>query len=98
MAERRIADNGHIGLATYIARELIGKNVESNLSEDDIFDFANRNPILLILDGLDEVPNKESRDEILKDCDAFVYRSLGEQADLQIVMSSRPRRLQRRIR
>ena len=83
-------ENGRAGLATYIARELIGRNVESKLSEDDIFELTNRNPILLILDGLDEVPNKESRAEILKDCDAFIYRCSGEQADLQIVMSSRP--------
>jgi hypothetical protein len=84
------SEGGPKGLATYIAQELIGKNVESRLSEDDIFELANRNPILLILDGLDEVPNIESRDEILKDCDAFIYRCSGEEADLQIVMSSRP--------
>jgi len=83
-------DKEKIGLATYIVRELVGKNVASNLVEDDIFELASRNPILLILDGLDEVPNKESRDEILKDCDAFIFRCSGENADLQIVMSSRP--------
>ena len=82
-------DRQPVGLATYIVRELIGKNVASNLVEDDIFELASRNPILLILDGLDEVPNKESRDEILKDCDAFIFRCSGENADLQIVMSSR---------
>jgi len=83
-------DKQPVGLATYIVRELIGKNVASNLVEDDIFELASRNPILLILDGLDEVPNKESRDEILKDCEAFIFRCSGENADLQIVMSSRP--------
>jgi hypothetical protein len=83
-------ENDRVGIASYIARELIGKNVESNLNENDIFELANKNPILLILDGLDEVPNKESRDDILKDCDAFLYRCSGENADLQIVMSSRP--------
>jgi hypothetical protein len=45
---------------------------------------------LLILDGLDEVPNKDDRDAMLKDCDAFLYRCSGENVDLQIVMSSRP--------
>ncbi|MDB5780907.1 MAG: hypothetical protein JWQ50_822 [Caballeronia mineralivorans] len=79
-----------IGLAKYIARELIGANVESALTADDIFQLANANPLLLILDGLDEVPNKESRDNILKDCDAFIYRCMGEKADVQVVMSSRP--------
>ena len=83
-------DREPLGLATYIVRELIGKNVASNLVEDDVFELASRNPILIILDGLDEVPNKESRDEILKDCDAFIFRCSGENADLQIVMSSRP--------
>jgi hypothetical protein len=78
------------GLATYIVRQLIGSNVASNLIEDDIFELASHNAILLILDGLDEVPNKEARDEIIKDCDAFIFRCAGENADLQIVMSSRP--------
>jgi len=83
-------ENQPVGLATYIVRQLIGNNVASSLMEDDIFELASRNPILLILDGLDEVPNKESRDEIIKDCDAFIFRCSGENADVQIVMSSRP--------
>src|SRR5690606_15091278 len=74
----------------YIAKELIGRNVDSNLTDDDIFDLANSNPILLILDGLDEVPSKSTRDQILKDCDDFLHRCVGEDANIQIVMSSRP--------
>lgn len=79
-----------IGIASYIARQLIGGIVESTLTQDDIFGLIASNPTLLILDGLDEVPNKDDRDTILKDCDAFLYRCSGEEVDLQIVMSSRP--------
>ena len=79
-----------LGIASYIARQLIGGTVESTLNQDDIFGLISLNPTLLILDGLDEVPNKDDRDAILKDCDAFLYRCNGENVDLQIVMSSRP--------
>ena len=71
-----------IGIASYIARQLIGGAVESTLDQNDIFALISSNPTLLILDGLDEVPNKEDRDGILKDCDAFLYRCSGEKVDL----------------
>lgn len=79
-----------MGIASYIARQLIAGTVESTLSQDDIFSLIASNPTLLILDGLDEVPSKDDRDALLKDCDAFLYRCSGEKADIQIVMSSRP--------
>ena len=78
------------GIASYIARQLIGGTVESMLNQDDVFGLIASNPTLLILDGLDEVPNKDDRDAMLKDFDAFLYRCSGENVDLQIVMSSRP--------
>ena len=83
-------DSTPIGIASYIARQLIGGAVESSLNQDDIFELISGNPALLILDGLDEVPNKDDRDAMLKDCDAFLNRCSGENVDLQIVMSSRP--------
>ena len=79
-----------IGIASYIARQLIGGTVESTLNQDDIFSLISSNPTLLILDGLDEVPNKDDRDAMLKDFDSFLYRCAGENVNLQIVMSSRP--------
>ncbi len=89
---RKLQSDGNIpvGIASYIARQLIGGAVESSLTQDDIFSLVSSNPTLLILDGLDEVPNKDDRDEILKDCDAFLNRCYGEGVDLQVVMSSRP--------
>lgn len=83
-------DSTALGIASYIARQLIGGVVESTLDQDDIFGLIATNPTLLILDGLDEVPNKDDRDAMLRDCDAFLYRCSGENVDLQIVMSSRP--------
>ncbi|MES2594869.1 MAG: hypothetical protein V4662_06020 [Verrucomicrobiota bacterium] len=78
------------GIASYIARQLIGGTVESAIDQDDIFELIASNPTLLILDGLDEVPNKDDRDALLREFDAFLYRCSGENVDLQIVMSSRP--------
>jgi hypothetical protein len=86
----QVDDSTPIGIASYIARQLIGGSVESTLNQDDIFGLIATNPTLLILDGLDEVPNKDDRELLLKDFDAFLYRCSGEDVDLQIVMSSRP--------
>lgn len=83
-------EHGRVGIALYIARQLIGAVVESSLTQDDIFSLISLNPTLLILDGLDEVPNKADRDVILSDFDAFLFRCSGENVDLQVVMSSRP--------
>lgn len=83
-------DANPTGIATYIAQQLIGGVVESTLNQDDIFALISDNPTLVILDGLDEVPNKDDRDALLKDCESFFYRCSGEDVDLQVVMSSRP--------
>ncbi len=78
------------GIAAYISRQLIGGVVESDLSHEDIFTLISKNATLLVLDGLDEVPNKDDRDDLLKDCEAFLYRCSGEDVNLQVIMSSRP--------
>ncbi|MBS0206421.1 MAG: hypothetical protein JSS49_26320 [Planctomycetes bacterium] len=83
-------DRTPAGIASYIARQIIGGSVESSLTQDDVFALISSNPTLLILDGLDEIPNKDDRDALLKDCDSFLNRCDGENVDLQIVMSSRP--------
>ncbi len=86
----QVHDLSNPGLALYIAKQLIGSAVESNLDQDDIFEALSNNPSLLILDGLDEVPNKEDRDSILNDFDSFLYRCVGDEVNIQIIMSSRP--------
>ncbi|WP_190806200.1 NACHT domain-containing NTPase [Leptolyngbya sp. FACHB-261] len=78
-------------LARYIAEGLINKNTSSSLEMDDIFDLASKNPILLIFDGLDEVPNPETRQQIIENLQIFLRRIDSENGDIQVILSSRPK-------
>ena len=83
--------NAHCELARYIIENLINQNVSSSLGMNDLFALIRKEPILLILDGLDEVPNPETREIILINLRVFLRRSKAEQADIQLIFSSRPR-------
>ncbi|MDZ8091392.1 MAG: hypothetical protein RMZ42_05555 [Nostoc sp. DedQUE05] len=83
-------DNKH-ELARYIVEVLINPNASSTLGMDDVFDLASKNPILLILDGLDEVPNSETRREIIANLQVFLRRIDSENGDIQVILSSRPK-------
>lgn len=78
-------------LARYIAEALINANTSSTLEMDDVFDLASKDPILLILDGLDEVPNPETRRQIIENLQIFLRRIDSEQGDIQVILSSRPK-------
>lgn len=84
-AERR---PGHV--ADYIANQLINVNVSSQLTADDVFGIMHKSAILVVFDGLDEVPGVIDRDNVIKAIDAFLLRAKGESTDLQVVLSSRP--------
>lgn len=83
-------DNKH-ELARYIVEDLINPNASSTLGMDDVFDLASKNPILLILDGLDEVPNPETRQQIIANLQVFLRRIGSENGDIQVILSSRPK-------
>lgn len=76
-------------LARYLA-ERIGRESSADLTMDDIFALASTNPLLLILDGLDEVPNPSLRESIFRELGTFISRCDGESCDLQLILSSRP--------
>ncbi len=78
-------------LARYVAESLINPNVASNLEMDDVFALTASDPVLLILDGLDEVPHAETRQEILGHLRVFMRRSKAENGDIQLLFSSRPK-------
>jgi hypothetical protein len=80
---------GH--LARYIAEALINANASSALTMDDVFGICAANPILLVLDGLDEVPHPDARKQILTHAGVFVSRATAENSDLSVILSSRPR-------
>lgn len=78
-------------LARYIVDVLINQNTSSTLVMDDVFELASKNPILLVLDGLDEVPNPEVRWQIVENLRIFLRRIDSEDGDIQIILSSRPK-------
>lgn len=79
------------GLASYIADQLISPNADATYRRDDVYDLISRDPCLVILDGLDEVPNTELRKQIVQDADLFLNRcnSIPE-ADVALIVSTRP--------
>lgn len=90
MSEEQI--NGRSGeMARYVAEVLINPNVSSSLNMDDIFAVVATDPILLILDGLDEVPHSESRQQIQENLQVFLRRTQAENADIKLLFSSRPK-------
>jgi len=78
-------------LARYVVEVLINPNASSTLVMDDVFDLASQNPILLLLDGLDEVPNLEIRRQIIENLQVFLRRIDSENGDVQVILSSRPK-------
>ena len=89
MSERNVNNtDGH--LSHYIVEVLINPNVDANLENDDIFGLAATDPILLVLDGLDEVPNRDTRQKIIENLKIFVNRIQAEKGNLQVILSSRP--------
>lgn len=83
--------NGQNELARYIVEVLINPNASSTLVMDDVFDLASDNPILIALDGLDEVPNLEVRRQIIENLQVFLRRIDSENGDVQVILSSRPK-------
>jgi hypothetical protein len=78
-------------LARYIVESLINPNASSKLKMDDVFELASNNPVLLVLDGLDEVPNPEIRRQIIENLHIFLRRIDAENGDVQVILSSRPK-------
>ncbi len=75
-------------LAHYLA-ERISRGSSEDLKMIDIFGLASENPILLILDGLDEVPHPLLREKIFNELQTFLDRCEGELCDIQTILASR---------
>lgn len=76
-------------LAQYVV-ERVNAAASASLDMDAIFSLAATNPLLLILDGLDEVPNILTRNTIFRELRIFLDRCEGESCDIQLILSSRP--------
>lgn len=75
--------------AAYFA-ECINKESSSSLDMEDIFTLTAKNPVLLLLDGLDEVPQPATREIIFKKLQIFLDRCDSEDCDVNVILSSRP--------
>ena len=80
-------ENPHF--AAYFA-ECINKESSSSFGMEDIFDLTAQNPVLLLLDGLDEVPQPGIREVIFKELQIFLDRCENEDCDVNVILSSRP--------
>ena len=70
--------------------ETINKESSSSFEMEDIFALASQNPVLLLLDGLDEVPLPTTRKIIFKELQIFLDRCESENCDVNVILSSRP--------
>lgn len=85
------ADQDNDSLAQYIAEKLINPDADASLNKEDVYDLLRTTPSLLVLDGLDEVPNRDARARIITDAEVFLRRArTGERADVQVIVSTRP--------
>ena len=75
--------------AAYFAKR-INERSSSSLCMEDIFTLATKNPVLLILDGLDEVPQPSTRSVIFRELQVFLDRCESEECNINVILSSRP--------
>ncbi|OQW40461.1 MAG: hypothetical protein A4S08_04530 [Proteobacteria bacterium SG_bin4] len=76
-----------ISLSEYLRQKL---SRDSSLTHEDLRELLRTIPLLLILDGLDEVPSSSNRREVISAIQDFLNESRNIEADLMIVASSRP--------
>lgn len=77
-------------LAKYIAEQIRKAAGAEGFGAEDVFDLVRGNAVLLILDGLDEVPQPELRDLIFTELQTFLMRCDGDASDVQTLLSTRP--------
>lgn len=75
--------------AAYFA-EHINKESSSSFDMEDIFALTAKNLVLLLLDGLDEVPQPTTREIIFRELQIFLDRCESEECDVTVILSSRP--------
>ncbi len=78
-------------LEQFIAREIRRDSGGSSVAVEDIHALVERSPVILFLDGLDEIGNDASRDRCL-DAIMETIQSFDEtlKADLRVVLTTRP--------
>ena len=77
-------------LETYLADLIFKKSGGLGFDVSDLLSVFSNSPILLVLDGLDEVPAAASRQRIVEQVSSGVDRIKANAADVQVLITSRP--------
>jgi hypothetical protein len=85
-----LSSGGGKTLEQYIAQLWSDDSGGTNVPVNAVHAILENSPMLLILDGLDEVGGDDLRDGVLDECLATVSRLEGINADLKVILTSRP--------
>jgi hypothetical protein len=77
------------GLLDYISKA-ISKSSERNIDIDRIHAWLGEFPWLLVLDGLDEVPNSSNRDQVIRCVQDFNIKAVAAGGDVTMLATTRP--------
>jgi hypothetical protein len=77
------------GILEYITNA-ISKSSERSINIDRVHEWLSAFPWLLILDGLDEVPNSSNREQVMKAVRDFGLKSAAVGGDVTILATTRP--------
>lgn len=80
----------HINSLLAYITERIRKRTSREVSIDDLRQWLQQYPWLIILDGLDEVPASSNRDEVLTAVQDFWIDAADSNADIMVVATTRP--------
>lgn len=80
---------GPVSLESFIAF-LVHDRTARSITPEQVQDLIQRNPTLPILDGLDEVTDRELRQKLLGLVNDFIARAEVLKSDLQLICTSRP--------
>jgi hypothetical protein len=84
-----ISRDPDLTLLRYIANQ-VNKRAERVITAGHLIDWLERWPWLVVLDGLDEVADQRTRDELLQHMTEFQDTAVEHDADLLLVATTRP--------
>lgn len=74
----------------YITKKINDRGGPYDLKKNNLFNWLKRWPWLVVLDGLDEVPDTSTRNSLLQKISEFVADAAAQDADVHIIATTRP--------
>jgi hypothetical protein len=87
---RRVRRRPQPTLEKFLAHLLTARGTGAEVSVETVTDVLTRFPVLIVLDGLDEVAHRETRTGVAKDIDEFTARLGAGAAAPQVIVTTRP--------